>query len=98
MEGVVPAKPTGKSSGTVLPFVGVACLGAILFGYHLGYHFHGVNIFAAPPHPPPTLNKKKKGLKKRNERKKGRCITCIIIMFKVYGYIICLFQGGKWCP
>ncbi|KAA0048473.1 plastidic glucose transporter 4 [Cucumis melo var. makuwa] len=36
MEGVVPAKPTGKSSGTVLPFVGVACLGAILFGYHLG--------------------------------------------------------------
>ncbi|KAL5722122.1 hypothetical protein ACHQM5_005681 [Ranunculus cassubicifolius] len=28
------AKP--KSSGTVLPYVGVACLGAILFGYHLG--------------------------------------------------------------
>ncbi|KAJ4882707.1 Plastidic glucose transporter 4 [Raphanus sativus] len=26
----------GNSSGTVLPFVGVACLGAILFGYHLG--------------------------------------------------------------
>lgn len=25
-----------KSSGTVLPYVGVACLGAILFGYHLG--------------------------------------------------------------
>lgn len=33
---VVPAKPNNKSSGTVLPFVGVACLGAILFGYHLG--------------------------------------------------------------
>ncbi|KAJ8761223.1 hypothetical protein K2173_001279 [Erythroxylum novogranatense] len=29
---VTPVKP----SGTVLPFVGVACLGAILFGYHLG--------------------------------------------------------------
>lgn len=27
---------SGKSSGTVLPYVGVACLGAILFGYHLG--------------------------------------------------------------
>ncbi|KAJ0243618.1 hypothetical protein HA466_0196480 [Hirschfeldia incana] len=26
----------GNSSGTVLPFVGVACLGAVLFGYHLG--------------------------------------------------------------
>ncbi|XP_031490221.1 plastidic glucose transporter 4-like isoform X2 [Nymphaea colorata] len=25
-----------RSSGTVLPYVGVACLGAILFGYHLG--------------------------------------------------------------
>ncbi|XP_022750344.1 plastidic glucose transporter 4-like isoform X2 [Durio zibethinus] len=25
--------PQGKSSGMVLPFVGVACLGAILFGY-----------------------------------------------------------------
>lgn len=22
---------------SVLPFVGVACLGALLFGYHLGY-------------------------------------------------------------
>ncbi|KAH9306195.1 hypothetical protein KI387_010599 [Taxus chinensis] len=33
-------KSSGKiaksSSGTVLPFVGIACLGAILFGYHLG--------------------------------------------------------------
>eukprot|EP00252_Welwitschia_mirabilis_P006234 TRINITY_DN17059_c0_g1_i1.p1 TRINITY_DN17059_c0_g1~~TRINITY_DN17059_c0_g1_i1.p1 ORF type:complete len:556 (+),score=75.59 TRINITY_DN17059_c0_g1_i1:196-1863(+) len=27
---------SGKSSGTVLPYVGIACLGAILFGYHLG--------------------------------------------------------------
>ncbi|CAA6665318.1 unnamed protein product [Spirodela intermedia] len=25
-----------KSSGIVLPYVGIACLGAILFGYHLG--------------------------------------------------------------
>uniref|UniRef100_A0A1D1XRM9 Plastidic glucose transporter 4 n=1 Tax=Anthurium amnicola TaxID=1678845 RepID=A0A1D1XRM9_9ARAE len=29
-------KIQAKSSGTVLPYVGVACLGAILFGYHLG--------------------------------------------------------------
>ncbi|KAI3837345.1 hypothetical protein MKW92_049059 [Papaver armeniacum] len=29
-------KPQGTSSGSVLPYVGVACLGAILFGYHLG--------------------------------------------------------------
>ncbi|ERN04021.1 plastidic glucose transporter 4 [Amborella trichopoda] len=28
--------PPAKSSGKVLPYVGVACLGAILFGYHLG--------------------------------------------------------------
>ncbi|CAL5185744.1 unnamed protein product [Lathyrus oleraceus] len=35
-EHVVPAVPLGKPSGTVLPYVGVACLGAILFGYHLG--------------------------------------------------------------
>ncbi|KAA8547789.1 hypothetical protein F0562_004218 [Nyssa sinensis] len=36
IEDVAPAKIQGKSSGSVLPYVGVACLGAILFGYHLG--------------------------------------------------------------
>ncbi|KAF6137391.1 hypothetical protein GIB67_036428 [Kingdonia uniflora] len=30
------AESQEKSSGSVLPYVGVACLGAILFGYHLG--------------------------------------------------------------
>lgn len=37
LENVASTVPQGKSSGTVLPYVGVACLGAILFGYHLGY-------------------------------------------------------------
>lgn len=34
----IPSSPKsqGTSSGSVLPYVGVACLGAILFGYHLG--------------------------------------------------------------
>ncbi|XP_058186574.1 plastidic glucose transporter 4 [Rhododendron vialii] len=36
IEDVAPAKIQGKTSGSVLPYVGVACLGAILFGYHLG--------------------------------------------------------------
>ncbi|KZV42235.1 hexose transporter [Dorcoceras hygrometricum] len=36
VEDVAPAKIHVKSSGSVLPYVGVACLGAILFGYHLG--------------------------------------------------------------
>ncbi|KAK3425970.1 hypothetical protein EUGRSUZ_F02507 [Eucalyptus grandis] len=36
IEGVAPLKPQTASSGIVLPYVGVACLGAILFGYHLG--------------------------------------------------------------
>ncbi|CAH8387721.1 unnamed protein product [Eruca vesicaria subsp. sativa] len=36
VEEAVPLRSEGKISGTVLPFVGVACLGAILFGYHLG--------------------------------------------------------------
>ncbi|XP_007033227.2 PREDICTED: plastidic glucose transporter 4 isoform X2 [Theobroma cacao] len=36
VEDLTPINPQGKSSGIVLPFVGVACLGAILFGYHLG--------------------------------------------------------------
>ncbi|KAL5538829.1 hypothetical protein UlMin_042758, partial [Ulmus minor] len=36
LEDVGPPRHQGKSSGTVLPYVGVACLGAILFGYHLG--------------------------------------------------------------
>lgn len=36
-EEAVPLRSEGNSSGTVLPFVAVACLGAILFGYHLGY-------------------------------------------------------------
>lgn len=35
-EEALPLRSEVKSSGTVLPFVGVACLGAILFGYHLG--------------------------------------------------------------
>ncbi|KAL1205831.1 Plastidic glucose transporter 4 [Cardamine amara subsp. amara] len=35
-EEAIPLRSEVKSSGTVLPFVGVACLGAILFGYHLG--------------------------------------------------------------
>ncbi|KAF8081071.1 hypothetical protein N665_0908s0027 [Sinapis alba] len=35
-EEAIPLRSEGNSSGTVLPFVGVACLGAILFGYHLG--------------------------------------------------------------
>lgn len=38
-DDVAPAKIHVKSSGSVLPYVGVACLGAILFGYHLGYAF-----------------------------------------------------------
>ncbi|XP_050227795.1 plastidic glucose transporter 4 [Mercurialis annua] len=37
IEEVVPINPSqNKSTGTVFPFVGVACLGAVLFGYHLG--------------------------------------------------------------
>ncbi|XP_055804047.1 plastidic glucose transporter 4 [Solanum dulcamara] len=36
IEDAAPLKVQGQSSGTVLPYVGVACLGAILFGYHLG--------------------------------------------------------------
>ncbi|KAK1357493.1 Plastidic glucose transporter 4 [Heracleum sosnowskyi] len=36
MDDVPPTKIQVKSSGSVLPYVGVACLGAILFGYHLG--------------------------------------------------------------
>ncbi|MBA0674324.1 hypothetical protein Goari_015927, partial [Gossypium aridum] len=36
IEDLTPINPQAKSSGAVLPFVGVACLGAMLFGYHLG--------------------------------------------------------------
>uniref|UniRef100_A0A0D6R2G5 Major facilitator superfamily (MFS) profile domain-containing protein n=1 Tax=Araucaria cunninghamii TaxID=56994 RepID=A0A0D6R2G5_ARACU len=36
LESTASEKPLTSSSGTVLPYVGVACLGAILFGYHLG--------------------------------------------------------------
>lgn len=36
VEDLVPSNISGKPSGTVLPYVGVACLGAMLFGYHLG--------------------------------------------------------------
>ncbi|KAM0944342.1 putative major facilitator, sugar transporter, major facilitator superfamily [Dioscorea sansibarensis] len=36
LESIHPARHQTKSSGTVFPYVGVACLGAILFGYHLG--------------------------------------------------------------
>ncbi|KAJ1443226.1 Sugar/inositol transporter [Sesbania bispinosa] len=36
IEDLVPTNAPGRPSGTVLPYVGVACLGAILFGYHLG--------------------------------------------------------------
>ncbi|KAL1536925.1 plastidic glucose transporter 4-like [Salvia divinorum] len=36
VENVAPVKIPVKSSGSVLPYVGIACLGAFLFGYHLG--------------------------------------------------------------
>ncbi|KDP32970.1 hypothetical protein JCGZ_13001 [Jatropha curcas] len=36
VEEAALVNPPKKSTGIVLPFVGVACLGAILFGYHLG--------------------------------------------------------------
>ncbi|XP_078431058.1 plastidic GLC translocator [Wolffia australiana] len=36
IEDTSPQKTQPNSSGNVLPYVGVACLGAILFGYHLG--------------------------------------------------------------
>ncbi|KAJ1686297.1 hypothetical protein LUZ63_017687 [Rhynchospora breviuscula] len=36
LEDVPSSKLEKKSSASVLPYVGVACLGAILFGYHLG--------------------------------------------------------------
>ncbi|CAJ1843658.1 unnamed protein product [Sphenostylis stenocarpa] len=36
VEDLLPNSISGKPSGTVLPYVGVACLGAMLFGYHLG--------------------------------------------------------------
>ncbi|GMH14771.1 hypothetical protein Nepgr_016612 [Nepenthes gracilis] len=35
-DDVAPVKYQCKPSASVLPYVGVACLGAILFGYHLG--------------------------------------------------------------
>ncbi|CAM8997944.1 unnamed protein product [Rhodiola kirilowii] len=35
-EDVALTSSQGSSSGSVLPYVGVACLGAALFGYHLG--------------------------------------------------------------
>ncbi|KAL9264927.1 Plastidic glucose transporter 4-like protein [Drosera capensis] len=36
LEDSSSSRHAGKSSASVLPYVGVACLGAILFGYHLG--------------------------------------------------------------
>ncbi|CAI0451395.1 unnamed protein product [Linum tenue] len=52
IEDAEPLKPTDvsvtkrKSTGTVLPFVGVACLGAALFGYHLGTCLQNYNCLA----------------------------------------------------
>jgi hypothetical protein len=40
VEDLISNKAPGRPSGTVFPYVGVACLGAFLFGYHLGYEFH----------------------------------------------------------
>lgn len=36
IEEITPLNSPSRSSGSVLPYVGVASLGAILFGYHLG--------------------------------------------------------------
>ncbi|KAJ8619750.1 hypothetical protein MRB53_028279 [Persea americana] len=36
LEVAASGEVQARSSGSVLPYVGVACLGAILFGYHLG--------------------------------------------------------------
>lgn len=40
LEDLAPAKTQEKAYGNVIPYVGVACLGAFLFGYHLGYAFY----------------------------------------------------------
>ena len=37
------ATTQSSTSGMVLPAVGIACLGAILFGYHLGYFYSAPN-------------------------------------------------------
>uniref|UniRef100_M1CI12 Hexose transporter n=1 Tax=Solanum tuberosum TaxID=4113 RepID=M1CI12_SOLTU len=57
IEDAAPLKVQGQSSGSVLPYVGVACLGAILFGYHLGLDqtflvqafskFYAISIFSS---------------------------------------------------
>ncbi|PPR81592.1 hypothetical protein GOBAR_AA39125 [Gossypium barbadense] len=44
IEDLTPINPQAKSSGAVLPFVGVACLGAMLFGYHLGTLLAGATV------------------------------------------------------
>ncbi|CAL5192912.1 unnamed protein product [Lathyrus oleraceus] len=36
IEDLIPNNAPGKTSGTVFPYVGVACFGSFLFGYHLG--------------------------------------------------------------
>ncbi|XP_004492955.1 plastidic glucose transporter 4-like [Cicer arietinum] len=36
IEDLIPNNAPSRVSGTVFPYVGVACLGAFLFGYHLG--------------------------------------------------------------
>ncbi|GJT95025.1 plastidic glucose transporter 4-like protein [Tanacetum coccineum] len=36
IEEITPLNSPSRSSGSVLPYVSVASLGAILFGYHLG--------------------------------------------------------------
>ena len=38
-DDIVASKSAPGSQGTVLPYVAISCLGAILFGYHLGYVF-----------------------------------------------------------
>lgn len=48
VENVAPAKIVTKSSASVLPYVGVACLGAFLFGYHLGYVLLSADFIEGP--------------------------------------------------
>nr|VDC86497.1 unnamed protein product [Brassica oleracea] len=81
-EEAVPLRSESNSSGTVLPFVAVACLGAILFGYHLGVVNGALEYLA-----------KDLGIAD-NTVLQGKCVTGWIVSALLAGATVGSFTGG----
>ncbi|KAK6125219.1 hypothetical protein DH2020_041044 [Rehmannia glutinosa] len=97
VEDAAPAKIQVKSSGSVLPYVGVACLGAILFGYHLGVVNGALEYLAKDlgiAENTVSQGKSRANLKEKNNMQ-SKNLACWIVSTLLAGATVGSFTGGS---